>query len=66
MKEKGIAEIIRTIFVGRRYSRLKNINEQVRYLIMDYAFMVAAIPRLFWALPSESGLTFKFTIPIPA
>ena len=46
MKKKSKLDILRLIFIGKRYSKLSNINDQVRYLIMNYVFMLASLPLL--------------------
>ena len=47
MKERKIKDILVSVFVGNRYAGLKNIDDQIRYLILNYIFMVAAIPLIF-------------------
>jgi signal transduction histidine kinase len=44
VKERKFWNILRTILIGKRYSQLDNIGEQVRYLTMNGIFMVAIIP----------------------
>ena len=50
MKKRTFRDTLNLIFVGKRYSKLKNINEQVRYLIMNYIFMIASVPLIILGL----------------
>jgi two-component system chemotaxis sensor kinase CheA len=36
-------DMLRSIFLGKRYSELKRLNDQVRYMAMNSTFMVASI-----------------------
>ena len=47
MKKRRIKDILVSVFIGNRYAGLKNIDDQIRYLILNYIFMVAAIPLIF-------------------
>ena len=44
MNKAKILDIIITIFLGKRYTKLTSLNEQARYLTMNFVFMVAMIP----------------------
>ena len=44
MKKKKGKNLLRTIFLGNRYSQLNDVNEQVRYMTMNWIFMVATLP----------------------
>ena len=44
MRNNKGKSLLRTIFLGNRYSELTDVNEQVRYMTMNWIFMVAAIP----------------------
>jgi len=39
--------IFRQIFIGKRYSTLTSLNEQAKYLILNFVFMVAMVPLIF-------------------
>jgi two-component system chemotaxis sensor kinase CheA len=44
MSKGKVKGLLRSILLGKRYSGLKDINEQVRYMTMNSIFMVAIIP----------------------
>ena len=44
MKNIQIKSLLRYVFLGKRYSELQNINDQVRYLTLNYIFIVVTIP----------------------
>jgi len=44
---KTPVDILISIFVGSRYSKLGNINDQAKYLILNFVFMVALIPFVY-------------------
>ncbi|MCL2211957.1 MAG: ATP-binding protein [Treponema sp.] len=43
-KESKFKSILLNIFLGRRYFGLTNVKEQVRYMTMNWIFMVASLP----------------------
>jgi len=43
-KESKIKSFLLSVFLGRRYFSLANVKEQVRYMTMNWIFMVAAFP----------------------
>jgi len=45
--KKNPAGIIFSIFIGNRYSKLEKINDQAKYLILNFVFIVALIPLTF-------------------
>jgi hypothetical protein len=49
-KDKAKTRLLRTIFLGKRYSQLRDINEQVRYATMNSIFMAAIIPLIVLGL----------------
>ena len=44
VKKNKIKDVLRSVFLGKRYSELKSIDEQARYMTMNAIFMVAMIP----------------------
>ena len=44
MKQSKVKDILLFIFLGRRYLGLTNVKEQVRYMTMNWIFMVAIFP----------------------
>jgi len=42
--KKTPVEIIFSIFIGKRYSKLEKINDQAKYLILNFVFIVALVP----------------------
>ncbi|MCL2319944.1 MAG: ATP-binding protein [Treponema sp.] len=44
MNKDQVKGLLRSIFIGKRYFELKSIGDQVRYLTMNYIFMVAMVP----------------------
>ena len=54
MKENKSKNLIKTTFLGKRYFELTNINDQVRYMIMNTIFMVAVIPLTIFGIQGLS------------
>jgi len=46
--KKTPVDILFSIFVGSRYLKLQNINDQAKYLILNFVFMVAMFPLTFF------------------
>jgi len=44
MKKNPVKDILLTVFLGKRYYGLTNVKEQVRYMTMNWIFMVASLP----------------------
>jgi len=44
LKKGKTKELLLSIFLGKRYNQLTNVKEQVRYMTMNWIFMVAIIP----------------------
>jgi len=44
MKKNPVKDILLTVFLGKRYYELTNVKEQVRYMTMNWIFMVASLP----------------------
>ena len=44
MKHVNVGNILKSIFLGNRYSKLESINEQVRYMTLNCIFLIAIIP----------------------
>ena len=44
MKKNPLKSILLTVFLGNRYFQLTNVKEQVRYMTMNWIFMVATLP----------------------
>jgi len=44
MKQNKVKSILLSIFLGNRYLTLTNVKEQVRYMTMNWIFMVAIVP----------------------
>ncbi|MCL2265265.1 MAG: ATP-binding protein [Treponema sp.] len=44
MKQNKVKDILLSIFLGNRYLTLTNVKEQVRYMTMNWIFMVAILP----------------------
>ena len=44
MKQSKVKSILLSIFLGNRYFTLTNVKDQVRYMTMNWIFMVAIVP----------------------
>jgi len=44
MKKNPAGDLLLNVFLGRRYFELTNVKEQVRYMTMNWIFMVASLP----------------------
>jgi len=44
MKDNSARNILLSIFLGKRYMELTNVKDQVRYMTMNWIFMVAILP----------------------
>jgi len=44
MKNNKAREILLSVFLGKRYTELVNVKDQVRYMTMNWIFMVAILP----------------------
>ncbi|MCL2721183.1 MAG: ATP-binding protein [Treponema sp.] len=44
MKKNKVKDILLSIFLGKRYFEITNVKDQVRYMTMNWIFMVATIP----------------------
>jgi len=62
MKENNQQSTFKTLFLGKRYYQLENVNDQVRYMIMNGIFMIAVIPLLIFGIQELSGDTTRATI----
>jgi len=43
-KQSKVKSVLLSIFLGKRYFELSNVKDQVRYMTMNWIFMVATIP----------------------
>ena len=44
MKKGKVKSLLLSIFLGKRYFEINNVKEQVRYMTMNWIFMVATFP----------------------
>jgi len=44
MKKGKLGNILLSIFLGKRYFELTNVKDQVRYMTMNWIFMIATLP----------------------
>jgi len=44
MRDSKANKLLRAVFLGSRYSQLSDVNEQVRYMTMNWIFLVATFP----------------------
>jgi len=44
MKQSKLGSVLLSIFLGKRYFELTNVKDQVRYMTMNWIFMVAIFP----------------------
>ncbi|MCL2805716.1 MAG: ATP-binding protein [Treponema sp.] len=44
MKKNKLKSVLLSVFLGKRYFELTNVKEQVRYMTMNWIFMVAIFP----------------------
>ena len=44
MKKNKLKDVLVSVFLGRRYLTVINVKEQVRYMTMNWIFMVAILP----------------------
>ncbi|MCL2809852.1 MAG: ATP-binding protein [Treponema sp.] len=44
MKKEKVKDILLSIFLGKRYFEITNVKDQVRYMTMNWIFMVATLP----------------------
>ena len=54
MKENRQQNTLKTLFLGKRYSKLTNVNDQVRYMIMNTIFIIAVIPLTIFGIQAMS------------
>ncbi|MCL2212149.1 MAG: hypothetical protein FWB95_09535, partial [Treponema sp.] len=54
MTENNQQNTFKTLFLGNRYFQLANINDQVRYMIMNTIFMIAVIPLTIFGIQALS------------
>ena len=70
MTEDNQQNKFKTLFLGNRYYKLTNINDQVRYMIMNTIFMIAVIPLTIFGIQELSTdstrATINFSIAIAA
>ncbi|MCL2763904.1 MAG: methyl-accepting chemotaxis protein [Treponema sp.] len=52
----------KTLFMGKRYFQLANVNDQVRYMIMNTIFMIAVVPLLIFGIQGLSADSTRATI----
>ncbi|MCL2443476.1 MAG: methyl-accepting chemotaxis protein [Treponema sp.] len=55
MKENKKPSTFKTLFMGKRYFQLDNVNDQVRYMIMNTIFMLAVVPLTIFGIQGLSG-----------
>lgn len=58
MKEKSQPNLLKILFLGKRYYRLATLNEQARYATMNAIFMVVTVPLVIFGI---NGLETGFT-----
>ena len=62
MAEKNQPSTLKTLFLGKRYFQLTNVNDQVRYMIMNTIFMIAVVPLTIFGIQGLSGDTTRAAI----
>jgi len=62
MKRKNNQNTLKTLFLGNRYSQLANVNDQVRYMIMNTIFMIAVVPLTIFGIQGLSTDSTRATI----
>ncbi|MCL2720602.1 MAG: methyl-accepting chemotaxis protein [Treponema sp.] len=62
MKEIKAPNTFKTLFLGKRYFELTNVNDQVRFMIMNTIFMLAVVPLTIFGIQGLSGDTTRATI----
>jgi len=70
MNKNNQPGLLKSLFLGKRYFQLENVNEQVRYMIMNTIFMLAVIPLTIFGIQGLSVDTTRaginFTIAVMA
>ena len=62
MTESNQKNILKILFLGKRYYNLADINEQVRYMIMNTIFMIAVIPLMIFGIQNLTEDLTRATI----
>ena len=66
MSNNKVIKILHFIFVGKRYSEFKSTDEQSRYMLMNIAFMIVAVPLITIGITligiDPVRMAFDFTI----
>ncbi|MCL2805746.1 MAG: methyl-accepting chemotaxis protein [Treponema sp.] len=62
MKKTKQPSAFKTLFMGKRYFQLTNVNDQVRYMIMNTIFMIAVVPLTIFGIQGLSTDTTRAAI----
>ena len=62
MEKNNQQNIFKTLFLGKRYFELANVNDQIRYMVMNTIFMVAVIPLTIFGIQGMSIDSVRATI----
>ena len=66
MKNNRVKSVLLSVFLGKRYLELTNVKDQVRYMTMNWIFMVASLPLVILGITQlnidKSRTAIDFTI----